>query len=143
MKNDIINRYLVFLIFIPFIGILFSFHFIPLFLAGSIFYIFKENLKYQRYYILILTIFIFNIIEVTQGFKLFSLTLVSIFLYILILPYIKKVISSSVITEIANIFLFYLFLFIILIYMKDPDKFLYVVLMINLFIDSILVGFVL
>lgn len=143
MKNDIVKRYLVFLISIPFVGILFSFHFIPLFLAGSIFYIFKENLKYKRYYTLILTICVFNIIEVTQGFKVFSLTLLSTFLYIIFLPYIKKVISSSTLTDIVNIVIFYIFLFIILIYMGDVDKFLYIIFSINLFIDSILVGFVL
>ena len=141
IKNET-PPYLLILIFIGITNIIFSTYFISIFLAGVVFKIFLESLKKQYYYILAFSVITFLVIEVIQGFKPFSLTLIALFLFYFIIPRIKHTFSSSIMSEFIYIFLFYLVLLVVTIfYTPFSINMLYVVIY-NFLIDIIIVGFI-
>ncbi len=122
------------------VNILSSTYFTSLFLAGVVFIIFLECLKKEYYYMLILAIFTFLVIENTHGFKFFSLSLISLFLYYFIIPRIKHLFSSDALGEIFYIISFYGTIFLFYIYTNSYDISTYFIFAVNLIIDCIIVG---
>jgi len=142
LKPNYTPQYSEILILICIINIIFSTYFVTVFLVGVVFKIFLESLKKQHYYILGFSIVSFMIIEVIQGFKLFSLTAIALFLYYFIIPRIKHTFSSSVMSEFIYIFLFYLITFIVNIFYSALTLNVYYVYLYNFIIDIIVVGFI-
>jgi len=122
------------------VNILFSTYFLSFFLAGVVFTIFLECLRKEYYYMLILSIFTFIVIENTHGFKIFSLSLISLFLYYFIIPKIKHLFSSNALKEVFYIFSFYAIFFLFYIYTNSFELSSYFIFLINLIIDFIIVG---
>ena len=141
MKNNDVPPYGWILILISIVNIIFSTYFISIFLAGVVFKIFLESLKKQYYYILTFSIVTFLIIEVVQGFKLFLLTAIALFLYYFIIPRIKHTFSSSIMSEFIYIFLFYLLTFIVTIFYTLFNINMLYIFIYNFLIDIIIVGF--
>lgn len=139
MKKNTIYYIPIFLSVIL-VNILSSTYFITIFLAGVIFTIFLECLKKEYYYMLLLSIFTFLVIENSHGLKFFSLTLISLFLYYFIIPKIKHLFSSSSFREIFYIISFYITLFLVYIYTNNFELSSYYIFLINLIIDAIVVG---
>jgi len=142
LKRNEIPPYSIILTVIAFINIFFSTYFITLLLVGVVFKIFLESLKLTNYYLLIYVILIFIIIEAVQGFKIFSLTFISLGLYYFIIPRIKHLFSSSIVAEVMFILTFYIALFI---YVSTYTPFNIEVLWIflyNFIIDSLIVSFI-
>jgi hypothetical protein len=133
--------YITILTSISLINIIFSTYFITVLLAGVVFKIFLEVLKKGYYYILLFTIFTFMVIENIQGLNFFSLSIVTVILYYLVIPKIKHIFSSSIMAEFIFILLFYIGFLLFNSVIVDSDIFLTILL--NFLLDSIIVGFVL
>lgn len=142
MKKDDSFSYLFILLFVSLTNIIFSTYFISVFLAGVVFKIFLESLKKKHYYILSFSILTFLVIEVTQGFKPFSLTLITLFLFYFIIPRIKHTFSSSIISQFIYVFLFYCILFIVTIFYFSFSIDMLTIIGYNFLIDIIIVGFI-
>ena len=137
-KNTLYYLPIFFIIAIS--NILFNTFFISLLLAGVVFILFVESIKKEYYYMLILAISTFLIIENTHGFKPFLLSFISFFIYFFIIPRIKHILSSNMLREIFYIMIFYIMIFIIHIFSNNFDISSYFVFLINFIIDTIVVG---
>ena len=131
--------YITILASINIINIIFSTYFISILLAGVVFKIFLEVLKKGYYYILLFSIFTFLVIENTQGLDFFSLSIITIILYYLIIPKIKHIFSSSLMAEFIFILLFYIGFLILNSVVINSD--ISIVILLNFLLDSIIVGF--
>lgn len=143
MKIKYDPPYIRTLIFIVLSNIIFSTYFIPVLLVGTIFKIFLDALKKERYYLLSFIILIFLIIEVNQGFKLFSLSLISLFLYYFIIPKLKHLFSSSILIDSTFIFSFYLSIAIMIQFFDKLNFDTFLIFIANFIIDILIIGFVL
>lgn len=139
-----INRefpYTLILLFIMGTNLFFSTYFVSVFLAGVVFAIFNEVFKKENFYLTTIVIFTFLVIETIQGMKLFSLTLISFFLYFFIIPKLKHTFSSNFAAKIFYILCFYIclyaFSFFTGYYMSDMN----LIFILNFLLDSLLVGF--
>jgi len=140
-KNDSLPHFLI-LIFVALINIICSTYFISVLLAGVVFKIFLKSLKKRYYSMLTFSMLTFLVIEVTQGFKPFSLTIITFFLFYFIIPRIKHTFSSSIISEFIYIFLFYFIVFIVTIYYLQFNMDILYKISYNFLIDIIIVGFI-
>ncbi len=141
MKTNYTPPYTMILISICLINIIFSTYFITILFVGVVFKIFLEVLKKEYYYLLAFVVFTFLVIETTQGFKIFSLTIISMFLYYFIIPKVKHLFSSSIMIEFTFILFFY---FCISLMINFLDKFnldIFYVLLFNFILDSFIAGF--
>lgn len=135
--------YVFILIVISFCTILFSTYFIAFFLAGVVFKIFSISLRKGYNYILIFTIITFLVIENIQGLKPFVLTGISLFVYYLIIPRLKHLLSSAIISSVIYMISFYL-LFYLVVQIQSPFELeLLIIFAINFLIDILIVGFIL
>lgn len=108
---------------------------------GVVLKIFLETLKKGHYYYFSFSIGTFVMIEVVQGFHIFSLTLIALFLYFIIIPKIKHTFSSGLVLEIIVTALFYLFVFVMVGVFGKLHLDIFVIFLLNFIIDSIIVGF--
>ncbi len=131
--------YITILASICIINIIFSTYFISILFAGVVFKIFLETLKKGYYYILLFTIFTFFVIENTQGLGFFSLSIITLILYYLIIPKTKHIFSSYLMAEFIFILLFYVGFLILNSVIINGDIVLTILL--NFLLDSIIVGF--
>lgn len=135
--------YLTTLLLVNIINIIFSSYFISFLLAGVVFKIFSTSLRNEHNYLLTLCIITFLVIENTQGFKLFSLTLIALVIYFFIIPRLKQLFSSSLISGFLFIFIFYVFIYLMEQITNPFDMVMLIKLIINFIIDIIIVGLVL
>lgn len=126
----------VFNIFLPI-------HFISILLSGVIYIAFSRSLQKKYYYSLFFLVIAFMIIEVSQGLKIFSLSLLAFFIYLFIAPKIKSVLSSDSLYVITIIFIFYVGVLILYKFLGEVDIELISILLLNFFIDIFLVSLVL
>lgn len=139
MNKKLNSTYLFTLSLVIGVNILFSTHFLALFLIGVVFKVFLEVIEKEEYYMLLAVIGTFLFIEVVQGFYLFSLTIISIIIYYFVLTRIKHLLSSSILSEFVYILLFYLIVFILHnINNMQIDQILLFIY--NFLIDSIIIG---
>lgn len=141
MKANDSSRYIFSLLLVQITTIISSGYFFPLFLAGVVFYIFVHSLKRQYYYILLFSIFTFLLIESVEGFRLFTLTIISSLFYGVIIPKIKHILSSSVLSQVLYIILFY---FTFVLYLTFAGKFnieQFYIFILNIFVDCFVVVF--
>jgi len=135
--------YLSILFIISIINIIFSTYFISFFLAGVVFKIFSISIKKGYNYILIFSIITFLVIENTQGVSLFSLTLISLCVYYLIVPRVKHLFSSVLILDFIFIFCFYIIFYLLVQLYSVFDLSVLVTFFVNFFIDILIIGFIL
>lgn len=140
MKNET-YPYIKILFLVILLNSVFSIYFITLFLVGIVFNIFIDVLKKEYYYILFLTIFVFFCIETIQGISAFSLTIIAFFIYYIVIPQIKHIFSSNLIFRFLLVFVFYFIFFIYILFISHYDFSISYIFIINMLIDSFIVGF--
>ncbi|PIF04085.1 MAG: hypothetical protein CSA86_03045 [Arcobacter sp.] len=135
--------YFSLLFIIIFLNMILSSYFIPIFLAGVVFQIFRVSIKEEKYYLLLFSLMTLLIIENTQGLQLFSLTIISILVYAFVIPKIKHLFSSDIISQSLYIFSFYFLFYLIVQISSLFDVNLLITFLINIVIDILIVGFIL
>lgn len=140
--NNLDNPFFIFLLFLTVIIVntISSIYFFPLLLLGLLFMGFFVCLKKRYYYSLFFIIIAFLFIEVNNGFKVFSITLLASFIYIFIAPYIKRVLSFNALNSYIYITIFYIGIYFLWLINNDFSTQLTITLLINLIIDFILFG---
>ena len=138
VKNSIDNPvFLIFLlIFAVSINFLASTHFLVILFAGVISTAFYRTLKQKYYYSFAFVIIAFLLIELNMGLKPFSLSLLSYFVYLFIIPRYEQ----NQLNTFLYVIFFYIGLGIIWYIFFNFDSFFSYILIINLIIDLILVG---
>jgi len=135
--------YIAILIIINMVNIFFSSYLIPLFLAGVVFKIFTVSIKKGYNNILFLSIITFLVIENTQGLKLFSLTIIALAIKFLIIPKVKQLFSSDMLSGFIYIFSFYVLVYLSVQISNPFDLDILLVFIANFLIDILIVGFIL
>ncbi|AXK49152.1 hypothetical protein CRU87_08520 [Aliarcobacter trophiarum LMG 25534] len=138
VRNSIDNPvFLIFLLlFSVSINFLASTHFVVILFAGVLSTVFYRTLKQKYYYSFALVVLSFLFIELNMGLKPFSLSLLSYFIYLFIIPRYEQ----NQISILLNILFFYFVLGIIWYVFFNFESFFSYILIINLMIDLILVG---
>lgn len=129
-----------FLVLVGVVNIFLPVHFLSLLLVGVVFTIFTQSLKNENYNSLTFMIIAFSIIELAQGLKLFSLSLVAFFIYIFISPLLKNILSSEKLVKIMVIFIFYIGIAILFSFLGEVSYELVAILLINYLIDIAIVS---
>ncbi|MFV0563884.1 hypothetical protein [Malaciobacter mytili] len=143
MKKTIFDNLLtVILVFIfpILINFLSSIYFNPVFLIGILFLTFINILKKEFYYSAFFLALAIFFIELNNGFKPFSLILLSFFIYAFIVPYIKRVVSYSQLNDYLYILIFYFGFTLLYIANNSYSHELLFTIFINIVIDFIIVG---
>lgn len=140
--NNLDNPFFIFLLFLTaiIVNTISSVIFFPLLLLGILFMAFFVCLKKRYYYSLLFIIAAFLFIELNNGFRAFSITLLASFIYIFIAPYIKRVLSFNTLNPYIYITIFYIGTYILWLINNDYSTQLNVTILINLIIDFILFG---
>ena len=113
-----------------------SVHFLLVLFVGIIFTAFYRTLKKRYYYLFFLVIIAFLLIEINSGLKPFSLSLLSFFIYIFIIPRYE----SNSFSSLVYVIFFYLGLTIMWFLSFGLDERIIFALIINLFIDLLFFG---
>lgn len=143
MRTDNLNNpffVLLLCIFSVFVNIISSIYFFPILFIGVLFISFFICLKRRHHYSLIFIIITFCLIEINNGFKLFSLSLLSTFVYVFIAPYIKRTLSFNSLNPYIYIAVFYLGVYIMWSLNNNLTPQLNYTLLINLAIDFFIFG---
>lgn len=136
------NPLAVFLLFLSvcFTNIILPVHFISILLVGIVFMAFIRSIEKRYYYSLILIIFTFIIIEISQGLRIFSLSLLSFFIYLFIIPKLKTLLSSINIYTLTIILLFYVGIIVLYKFSGDINIEFISKILINYFLDIFIVS---
>lgn len=141
-RNNLDNP--IFLIIVLLIAItinsIASIHFLLVTLSGILFTAFYRSLKKRYLYSLIFVIIAFLFIEINSGLKPFSLTLLSLFIYIFILPKVDNFDSYNLIHSYIYILFFYIGLIILWAVSFGIDERIFLALVTNLIIDLLFFG---
>lgn len=139
------NPFIIFLLFIivSITNVLFTVHFIAIFLIGVLFMAFVRCLEKGYTYSMILILFTFTIVETSHGLKFLSLSLVAFFIYFFIVPKIKAAFSSQTFYFLLLILFFYICVGILFYMSGGIDAKLSAILMTNYFIDLLIVSLIL
>ena len=113
-----------------------SVHFLLVLFVGIIFTAFYRTLKKRYYYLFFLVIVAFLFIEINSVLKPFSLSLLSFFIYIFIIPRYE----SNSFSSLVYVIFFYLGLTIMWFLSFGLDERIIFALIINLFIDLLFFG---
>jgi hypothetical protein len=122
------------------INIISSIYFFPILFIGILCLLFFLCIKQEYYYSLFFVIITFLFIELNNGFKPFSLSLLAGFTYFFVKPYIKRVLSFETSTPYIYMAVFYLGTFILWSLNNEISAQLNYVLLINLIIDFLIFG---
>jgi hypothetical protein len=142
IRNKLENPLTLFftLIVIISINLIASINFLLIMFAGVLFSAFYVALKNRKIYSLVFIVIAFLFIEINSGLKPFSLTLLSLFIYVFIIP--KANTSSSY--DLANSYVYMLFFYIGLIFMWSIfygiEQKIFFALILNLILDFIFFG---
>lgn len=141
-RNNLDNPLFLFILLVIIITVntISSIHFLLIMLAGVLFTAFYNCLKKKYLYSLILVIFTFLFIEINTGLKPFSLTMLSFFLYIFIIPRIENIVSFSSLNPYIYIILFYIGVLTLWHFSGGLSENIFTVLSINAIIDLIFFG---
>lgn len=138
VKNSLDNPFFLFflLVLIVITNLIASIHFLLILFGGILFTAFYRTLQKKYYYSTSLVVIAFLFVEINCGLKPFSLSLLSYFIYIFIIPRYEY---SSFNSYIYIIF-FYFGLAIMWFLSFGIDERVILALIINLFIDLIFFG---
>lgn len=117
-----------------------SIHFLLIMLSGILFIAFYICLKKKYLYSLFFVVLTFLFIEVNSGFKPLSLSLLSLFLYIFVLPKISRTVSFSSLNNYLYIIIFYIGVIIIWSLSTDINETVAKAIVLNILIDLIFLG---
>ncbi|RBQ29392.1 hypothetical protein [Aliarcobacter vitoriensis] len=138
VRNSLDNPVFIFflLVFAVSINFLASIHFLVIIFAGIISTAFYRTLKQRYYYSFVLVIIAFLFIELNMGLKPFSLSLLSFFVYLFIIPRYEQ----SHVNGYLYIIFFYIGLAIMWYIFFNFDTIFSYILIVNLIIDLIIFG---
>ena len=142
-RNSLFDNPIAILLLFIFVGlsnIILPVHFISIFLVGVVFVAFLRCLEKKYYYSMILVIFSFLLIENSQGLKLFSLVLLSLFLYIFILPKIKTILTSQSLYMFLVLLIFYIGIIMLYLLIDSINSQLISRVVVNFFIDLFIIS---
>jgi hypothetical protein len=142
-KNSFIdNPAVIFslLAFVSIINIFLPVHFLSLLLIGVIYTLFAKLLKEGNYALFTLMIIAFSFIELSQGLKLFSLSLLAFFIHIFISPLFNKILTSQKLVRVMIIFIFYLGTALLFSFLGEVTYELVAILLVNYLIDIAIVS---
>jgi len=143
MVKNYTPPYLILLFLVSIINIIFTTYFVTFLLAGVAFKIFALSIKKEYNYMLLVSIFVFLVIENAQGFFPFSLTLISVIVYYFIMPKIKHIFSSKFMYDVLFVFCFYLLMYINAQVYSSFDLQMVFKMFMNFIIDIIIIGLIL
>ncbi|BAK73125.1 MAG: hypothetical protein AB7S49_05330 [Arcobacter sp.] len=141
-RNNLDNPLFLFIVLVIAITVntIASIHFLLIMLAGIIFTAFYRCLKKRYLYSLTFVILAFLFIEINSGLKPFSLSLLSLFIYIFILPKVDNSTSYNLTNSYIYILFFYIGLIIMWSLSFGMDERIFLSLVVNLIIDLIFFG---
>ena len=141
-RNLLDNPFFLFMFCITaiLINTIFTAYFMLVTFSGFIFLMFYVALKNRYYYSLMFVIITFTFLEYNMGLKLFTLSIISLFLYVFIIPFVSRINSFNNYNKYINITIFYGVLYIIWGMNTSFSETLYFTLLINLLIDAFLLG---
>lgn len=141
-RNNLDNPIFLFTLLLAIITIntISSIHFLLIMLAGVCFIAFYACLKRKYLYSLLFVILTFMFIEINSGLKPLTLTLLSLFIYIFIIPSIHRIMSFKALNEYIYILIFYLGLSLIWVMTIGMSDNFITVIFINIIIDLIFFG---
>lgn len=125
------------------LNIIFKTYFINIFFVGVVFILFNDYLKRKYYYLFISSIITFLFIESIQGLKGFLFLIISLFLYGFLIPKLRNIFIYSSIKEIVYIFIFYILFFLSYVIIYGTINNVIPIFLLNLLIDTIIIGFLL
>ena len=117
-----------------------SIHFLLVMFAGILFTIFYRCLKERYLYSLAFVVIAFLFIEVNTGLKPFTLSLLSLFLYIFILPKDENYSYDNLSSSYIYIIIFYIGLLIIWSVIFGLNETMIITIFANILIDLIFFG---
>ena len=142
--SSLSNIFIVFIIFLTVstINIILSVHFITVLLAGVVFATFIHSLNFKNYRSLMISIFTFIFIEISNGISIGSLSLLSFFIYTFIVPKMGNYLKSKVLYfGILNI-AFYIGVFFLFSIHSEINNILTSKIFFNFILDMLLVSFI-
>ena len=141
-RNNLDNPIFLFTLLLAIITIntISSIHFLLIMLAGVCFIAFYACLKRKYLYSLLFVILTFMFIEINSGLKPLTLTLLSLFIYIFIIPSIHRIMSFKALNEYIYILIFYLGLSLIWVMTIGMSDNFITVIFVNIIIDLIFFG---
>ena len=141
-RNNLDNPIFLFIILILAItvNIISSIHFLLIMFAGILFTAFYRCLRKRYLYSLTFVVIAFLFIEINTGLKPFTLTLLSLFIYIFILPKDEKHTSYNLSSSYIYIIFFYLGLLILWSIIFGLNTTMLLTIFINTIVDLLFFG---
>lgn len=141
-RNNLDNPFFLVLVLLMAITVnaITSIHFLLIMFAGILFTAFYRTLRKRYMYSFAFVVIAFLFIEINSGFKPFSFSLLSLFIYVFILPKVEDYNSYNYSNSYFYILIFYLFLSVLWIMTYQFDANVLFVFFINLVIDIIFFG---
>ncbi|QKF73494.1 putative membrane protein [Aliarcobacter faecis] len=142
IRNKLENPIILFfiLLLIISINIIASINFLLIMFAGVLFTAFYICLKNRYLYSLTFVVIAFLFIEINSGIKPFSLTLLSLFIYIFIIPKADSSSSYDLANSYVYMLFFYIALFIMWFLFYGIDQKIFIALLLNIIFDFIFFG---
>ena len=141
-KSNLDNPFFLFIILslVVMVNTISSIHFLLVMFAGILFTIFYRCLKERYLYSLAFVVIAFLFIEINTGLKPFSLSLLSLFLYIFILPKDENYSYDTLSSSYIYILIFYIGLLIIWSVVFELNETILITIFVNILIDLIFFG---
>ena len=141
-KSNLDNPIFLFIILslVVMVNTISSIHFLLVMFAGILFTIFYRCLKERYLYSLAFVVIAFLFIEVNTGLKPFTLSLLSLFLYIFILPKDENYSYDNLSSSYIYIIIFYIGLLIIWSVVFELNETMLITIFANILIDLIFFG---
>ena len=141
-KSNLDNPIFLFIILslVVMVNTISSIHFLLVMFAGILFTIFYRCLKERYLYSLAFVVIAFLFIEINTGLKPFTLSLLSLFLYIFILPKDENYSYDNLSSSYIYIIIFYIGLLIIWSVVFELNETILITIFVNILIDLIFFG---
>ena len=141
-RNNLDNPFFLFIILslVVMVNTISSIHFLLVMFAGILFTIFYRCLKERYLYSLAFVVIAFLFIEINTGLKPFTLSLLSLFLYIFILPKDENYSYDNLSSSYIYILIFYIGLLIIWSVIFGLNETMIITIFANILIDLIFFG---
>lgn len=141
-RNNLDNPIFLFIVLLIAItvNIISSIHFLLIMFAGILFTAFYRCLRKRYLYSLTFVIIAFLFIEVNMGLKPFTLSLLSLFIYVFVLPKDENHTSYNLSSSYVYIIFFYLGLLILWAIIFGLNTTIILTLFINVIIDLLFFG---
>jgi len=141
-RNNLDNPIFLFALLLVIITIntISSIHFLLIMISGVTFISFYLSLKRKYPYSLFFIVLTFTFIEINSGLKPFSLSLLSLFIYIFIIPKVDRIMSFNKLNEYIYILIFYLGVFLIWVMTLGMSDNFITIIFVNIIIDLLFFG---